>query len=74
MSKKCQIKIFVEDDSVAVQCDGGAITYNKINNPWLWLLNAVAFPAEYDVEIKDYRKNRQTHQRDLTTAKAGETE
>ena len=71
MSKKYKVKVLVEDGTVGVQSDGGEILYNRSNNGWLWLLNAIAFPDEFDIEITDCRTNRQEHQRDLTTAKDG---
>ena len=65
-NKKMPIKVIIEDNSIAVRCCGGDWLVGDLDNRWLWVLSAIAFPDENSIEISDRRKNRQSHQKDMT--------
>lgn len=65
--RKTPIEVWIEDGEIAVRCDHGEWHIGDIDNRWLWVLSAVAFPEEHTIKITDNRKHRQDHQKDMTT-------
>lgn len=63
---KVAVEVWIEDDEVAVRSGSGEWNIGNIDNRWLMVLNALAFPNEHKVKIIDKRKNRQEHQKDMT--------
>ena len=69
-TKKMPIDVVVEDDRIAVRCCNGEWLVGGIDNRWLWVLGAIAFPDEHTISITDVRKNREDHQKDMSTKEA----
>ena len=65
--KKIPIKVIIDDGVVAVSCAGGEYICNKIDNAWLWVLGAIAFPNESELKIVDRRTRLEDHQVNMTT-------
>ena len=66
-NKKIPVKVMVKDESVLVSCAGGGWYEVPSNNPWLWVLGAVCYPEEYDLQIQDHREHREPQQHKLST-------
>lgn len=64
---KIPVKVIIEDGQVAVRCCGGMWNVGDLDDRWLWVLGAIAFPEEHTIQISDRRKNRQEHQKDMST-------
>ena len=65
--KKYKIRVVLNDSNIAVQCGHGEYVSSPMSNGWLWVLGAIAFPEENEMQIVDARKHRLDHQRDMTT-------
>ena len=68
-SKIHKIRAVLNDSTVSVQRGNGESANSPVSNCWLWILDAIAFPEENEIEIIDVRKHRQSHQRDMSTSR-----
>lgn len=64
---KIPVDVVIHDNDIVVRCDDGMWNLGGIDNRWLWVLGAIAFPEEHKLTIYDSRKHRQEHQKDLST-------
>ena len=63
---KILIDVVIHDSDIVVRCDGGMWNLGDIDNRWLWVLGAIAFPEEHKLTIYDNRMHRQEHQKNLS--------
>ena len=64
--KKLPVEVVIEDNMIAVRCAGGQWLKGALDNRWLWVLGAIAFPEEHKLKISDLRTNREDHQKDMS--------
>lgn len=64
--EKTVTQVQITDKKIFVRHDYGPWYEEEIASPWLWVLGFVAF-GETRIEIDDERKNRDPHQKDMTS-------
>lgn len=66
------VDVVIHDNDIVVRCGGGMWNLGGIDNRWLWVLGAIAFPEEHKLTINDSRNNRQKHQKNLSCKRTGD--
>lgn len=66
-NKKIPVRVMVQDDKVMVSYGGGCWYQSPIDNTWLWVLDAICYSEEHELQIQDHREHREEHQRKLST-------
>ena len=66
------VDVVIHDNDIVVRCGGGMWNLGDIDNRWLWVLGAIAFPEEHELTINDSSNNRQKHQKNLSCKRTGD--